>query len=643
LPRFEYDEFQLKAIKEIDKGHSVLVSAPTGAGKTAIAEYVIEKCMARRIGAVYTAPIKALSNQKFRDFKALYGEDKVGLLTGDVVINQDAPVLIMTTEIFRNTILDCPERLNGKEWVIFDEVHYIDDEERGTVWEESIILLPDHMRMLGLSATVPNIDELAGWIRQIHNHGLSVVLKKERPVPLKYLFQCNNKIFSSMQELKRSCYPELNRRKRIFPVMEPLPNKLMKLVGHLRENNMLPCIYFSFGRRRCENLAWEMSRVDFLNKEEKTRILEKYRNLLKQYDMESDRFAQHMETLIKKGVAFHHAGMLPTMKEIIEQLFTSRLVKMIFTTETFALGINMPAKTVVIDELRKYFGTHFGFLRNRDLQQMAGRAGRRGIDEIGYALIRVNPRQVYFKTLNRILYGDPEDVISQFNLSYACILHLYKDLKERIVDIYPKSFAYYQSDSRQHHADIMMIRAKLEMLKLFSYIRDGDLSEKAFVASQVYGYELPITELLEAGLFNNLSVKHIAALLSAIVFEPRKGQHKPKLAKDLNRISQKATKEIRRIIQVEKRLGIYPRTKRPHFHLAPAVMAWVEGKSFDKLNKYTDIDPGEIVRNFRMIIQLLRQLHMIEQVPKQLRDKFASALDKINRDEVDAERQLRME
>ena len=644
MPMYEYDDFQKQAIEKINHGHSVIVSAPTGAGKTAIAEYVIDLCISRQAGAVYTAPIKALSNQKFRDFKSLYGEDKIGLLTGDVTINADAPILIMTTEIFRNTILDCPNRLASKEWVIFDEIHYIDDEERGTVWEESIILLPEHMKMLGLSATIPNIYELADWIKSLHGPDISVILKKDRPVPLEYTFQCNNKIFTSMSRLKDSCYPELDtRKKRIFPHIEPIPNKIISLMKYLSKEEMLPCIYFAFSRKKCEALAWEMSRLNFLTSEEKDDILGRYRALLLKYDMQTDRFALHMESLIKKGVAFHHAGMLPTMKEIIEQLFTSRLIKVIFTTETFALGINMPAKTVVIDELRKFSGTHFGFMRSRDLQQMVGRAGRRGIDEKGYAVIRVNPRQVYFKTLKRILFNEPEDVISQFNLSYACLLHLYEDLKDKIIDIYPKSFAYFQSDSRQHNADLMLIRAKLEMLKMLLYIRDNALTEKGVIASQVYGYELPVTEMLESGIFSSLSVRHIAALLSAIVFEPRKRQKSPRLPKDIAMLSQTATKEARRIIKIEKRLNIFPKTKKPHFHLALAIIAWIDGKAFDKLSKYTDVDPGELVRNFRMVIQLLRQLRMIDRIPPQLRDKFSKAMNKINRDEIDAERQLRME
>ncbi len=639
---FQLDEFQKQALSAVDEGCSLLVSAPTGAGKTVIAEYVIHRCLEKNLGVIYCAPIKALSNQKFRDFRQRYGEEKIGILTGDVSLNPEAPVLIMTTEIFRNTILDCPYRLDSKFWVIFDEIHYIDDVERGTVWEESIIMMPKHMRLLGLSATIPNVEELGEWIRKIHSFPLKIIVEEHRPVPLEFRFQCHNEIFTSVSALKDQCYPWMANKRipRAWDVGAK-PNKLISLIKHLKEEDLLPCIYFAFSRRRCEVLAWEVRRMNFLSPSEAEEITTRYYELLERFGLIGDKFAEDMYDLVRRGIAFHHAGMLPTMKEVIEQLFTSRLIKVIFTTETFALGINMPARTVVFDELRKYYGTHFGELRTRDFYQMAGRAGRRGIDEKGYVYCRINPHHIDFYTLKRIIFGQPEKVISQFNMSYASILHLYKDLQDRLVDIYPLSFAHFQSSKREHREDIRIIRAKVRLLKELGYIRKNQLTEKGIFASHVYGYELPTTELYFAGLFRNLEAKQLLALASAIVFEPRKGQHKPPLPKGIKHLQKQSNRIIRRIIRMERKFQLLPVTKRLHFHLALAIVRWAEGESFERLNRYTDTDPGEIVRYFRMVIQLLKDICEVPLIDPTLKETIHSAIEKINRDEVDAERQLR--
>ena len=336
-----YDKFQQEAIDYINQGHSVIVSAPTGAGKTAIAEHVIYSSLESNIGVIYTAPIKALSNQKFRDFQNQFG-DKIGILTGDVSINPGAPVLIMTTEIFRNKILDEPESLEKYTWIIFDEIHYIDNPERGSVWEESLIFLPKHMKLLGLSATIPNIKQFATWIENIHDKQVKTVIEENRPVPLHFFFQAQNEVVDKIEQLRRIKYGK--------------PNKLSTLINYLRQHDGLPAIYFVFGRRRAEELAEELYSFDFLNKNEKQEITALYNSLCERFDLKTDKTAQFMLPLIQNGVAYHHAGMLPTLKEVIERLFTSRLLKVIFTTETFALGINMPSRSVMFDDLRKFYG-----------------------------------------------------------------------------------------------------------------------------------------------------------------------------------------------------------------------------------------------------------------------------------------------
>ena len=322
-----YDRFQNEAIEHINRGHSVIISAPTGAGKTAIAEHVIESSIMKGEGVIYTAPLKALSNQKFRDFQGRF-KDKIGLLTGDVSLNQNAPVLIMTTEIFRNKILERHDAMGASPWLIFDEIHYIDNPERGTVWEESLIFLPSHMNILGLSATIPNIKQFSDWISSIHKKDVKIVVEENRPVPLHFFFQSNNEVVDRIERLRKT------RAMR--------PNKLSTLINYIKERSGFPCIYFVFGRRRSEYLAAELYGFNFLSAEEEARITSMYESLCRQFDLTHEKSANILSNFVRKGVAYHHAGMLPTLKEVVERLFTSRLLKVIFTTETFALRINMP-------------------------------------------------------------------------------------------------------------------------------------------------------------------------------------------------------------------------------------------------------------------------------------------------------------
>ncbi len=637
-----YDFFQQKAIDYIKKGHSVIVSAPTGAGKTVIAEYVINDCLEKGTKAVYTAPIKALSNQKFREFQEAF-PDKIGILTGDVSINSHAPILIMTTEIFRNKLLEEAEELSEYSWIIFDEIHYLDDYERGTVWEESLIFLPGHMKMLALSATIPNIDEFADWIHSIHNRPLKIVKEEKRPVPLHFYYQCQGEIVDSINKVKRlegrrKFYYYKGRR---FPKKEHLkPNKPTALISHLFKNDRLPCIYFSFGRRRCEYLAEEMGGFDFLNAEEKIKIRALFHELCQKFDLVNEKGAAMIEPLVERGIAYHHAGMLPTLKEVIERLFTSRLIKVIFTTETFALGINMPARTVVFDELRKYYGRFHANLRTRDFYQMAGRAGRRGIDVEGFVYARVNPHFITFQELKRIIYGEPEKVRSRFNASYATVLNLFGRYGEKLYDIYPKSFHYFREKKKSREKALDLLHAKVKILREFGYIKAERLTEKGSFASKIYGYELSLSELYEERVLEQLSERELGVLSLALVYEPRRGAARPKLGKRLRSLKNITDKIVESIQRREKRLGIRPLSKPYFYGLSSCVEAWMNGVGFDEILRYSDADEGEIIRYFRMAIQILREI-LDTPCSAILKEKVKKAIRLINRDIIDAEKQLR--
>lgn len=645
----ELDPFQKEAISWIEKEHSVLVSAPTGAGKTLIAESAIDQAVSRNEAVIYTAPIKALSNQKYRDFRARY-HDRVGILTGDVSINPDAPILIMTTEIYRNSLFEMAPRIGQVGWVIFDEIHYLDDPERGTVWEESILFTPPQIRILALSATIPNVAELATWIRSIHERPIVVVEDTHRPVPLAFHFQCQGKLLSDMKQLRNQGYLgrdnwrlSWRERRRGFRPLRAKPNRLDHLLKHLQDEKRLPAIYFIFGRRRAELLAMEASQFDFLSSTERIEIVRLYEELLMRYDLTQEPSAAGLRELITQGIAYHHAGMLPTLKEVIEQLFTSRLIKLIFTTETFALGINMPARSVVFDELEKFYGTNFKPLTTRDFYQMAGRAGRRGMDERGFVYLRIHPNDTPFHDVERIIHGKPEPIRSQFNTTYATLLNLYRSLGPKLIDIYPRSFHYFQSSDKKRHGAREHIERKLVLLNDLGHISKNGLTPKGEFAASLFGYELVLAELHEDGILNGLDPARLNVLLSSLVFEPRRGDHVPKLRREDDEFARGIERYARLIHRKERKYHVFPYSKPPHFHLAHVMDRWTHGETFDHLFRITDVDEGELVRHFRMVIQILRDLMHAPHVSDTLRVCAKEARRRINRDVVDAEKQLRVE
>ncbi|MBI1976705.1 MAG: DEAD/DEAH box helicase [Candidatus Omnitrophica bacterium] len=644
---FQYDPFQKQAMEWIDKGESVLVSAPTGAGKTAIAEYALEQVLARGKEAIYTAPIKALSNQKYRDFSAKYG-DRIGIITGDVAINPQAPILIMTTEIYRNTLFEDPRRVSEVEWVIFDEFHYIDDYARGTVWEESIMFSPEHIRFLCLSATIPNVEELADWMGKVCNHPVNVVVETHRPVPLTFCFQCQGQLLPDFKALHRQGYQnqgnwgrwrDWERRR---PHFHAKPNRLDTLIRHLIAKEQLPCLYFTFGRQRTEQLAQELGEFNFLSALEQKQIRNLFEELLEKYQLNHEKSAYALRDLIDRGIAYHHAGMLPSLKEVVERLFTSGLIKMIFTTETFALGINMPARTVVFDELRKFYGYKFDNLRTRDFYQMAGRAGRRGMDTEGFVYVRVNPNDIPYHEVFRIITGKPEAVFSQFNTGYATVLNLYREFQEQLPTIYNRSLHHFQSSKKDRHKGYEALSRKLALLHQMGYLHQRQLTPKGEFASWMYGYELALAEMQEERWLDTLTDIELNVVLAALVYEPRKGEHRPHLDKGIKRLARRCEEFTDKIHHQEQHYKILPRTKPAYFYLAPAMVAWCNGLPFDKTLRLSMADEGEIVRYFRMAIQLLRQLHRAPTVSDSLRNKARKAIERINRDVVDAEWQLRV-
>ena len=642
------DPFQEQAIRAIDRGESVLVAAPTGAGKTLIAEYAIDQAMQRGRQIVYTAPIKALSNQKFRDFTAKYG-DRIGILTGDVSINYGAPGLIMTTEIFRNTLLEDPDRLAEVDFVIFDEFHFINDRERGTAWEESVIFAPPGIRFICLSATMPNVDELAGWVREVRDAPVEVVLEETRPVPLERRLWADGFGLMDLGQLEQLMM-RLARGER----PKRLPNlRSEALLDHIEAEGRLPCLYFCFNRRLCEVRAKANANRQLLTPAESSQVARLFDELCERFDVAHEASAIHMGELVRRGVGFHHAGILPTLKEVVERLFTSGLVKMLFTTETFALGVNMPAQSVVLDAVEKYHGTHFGYLRAREYQQMSGRAGRRGMDTQGYVFARVDVEEQTFHGVKHVVAGRPERVESQFNLSYATILSLYDRWRERLFDVCDQSFAAYQQRGRPQRRKPRrrgrepqrvgmrdLVKRRLEVLRTLGHLSKKGPTAKGRFAIHIPGYELQATELHEAGILKELTEHELNVLVSALIYEARRGArgHIPRGL--LGRVRRRATRLVRGIHDLEHHAGIPDPVRKLDLNLGMAVFGWSRGMDFADLPSVTSAAEGDIIRTLRMTIQVLRELRKATK-DKALREKLVKAERAINRGAVDAERQLR--
>lgn len=444
------DPFQKEAITALMNGDSVLVSAPTGTGKTLIADYLTETSFKHGRHIVYTAPIKALSNQKFKEFKALLGEEHVGILTGDVVVNPTAPVLIMTTEIFRNLLHTDRDRLSSVGHVIFDEIHYIDDPMRGSVWEESLIFMPPDMRFLGLSATIPNVDELAQWIGSIQGRPVKVVTHTERAVPLMHrLYE---------RALGECTFKQLQRRYKRYAARFGTTSagnisaafeatRHIDLLKHIAPD-LLPTLFFSFSRRKCESYAFELSLAhSFSTLEEQDEIRHVIEKTLERYNGAGSRSVRSAEALFLKGIAFHHAGLLPVVKDIVEELFERRLIKVLYCTETFAVGLNFPCRTVCFDAMTKWDGTRFRSLTNREYFQMAGRAGRRGIDTHGYVFTVVDFNFFSPNEFPSMREDEVEPISSRFTLTYNSVLNLVKNYdRPEIERILQRNFASFQAE-----------------------------------------------------------------------------------------------------------------------------------------------------------------------------------------------------
>jgi superfamily II RNA helicase len=625
--------FQEQALQSIEQGHSVIVSAPTGAGKTLIAEFAIERALSLGKRILYTSPIKALSNQKYRDFRRRHG-DLIGIMTGDVTINPGAPVQIMTTEIFRNTIFEDPGRLEGISHVVMDEVHFISDMDRGTVWEESIIFAPKQIRFVGLSATISNLDEFRRWIEYVRESRVDLVHTDERPVPL------SHELFIPETGICR-----VGEYKRVLPRARSLARKRqhrrLDIIRHLTDENLLPALFFCFSRKECEARALRAMRRRFLQPSERDVILLDFDELAGQFEVTEDPATRNLREMAGCGILYHHAGMMPRHKELVERLFTGGDVRLLFTTETFALGVNMPARAVIFSSLRKFDGVGFSYLSTLSYYQMAGRAGRQGLDEEGTVYSLVDVERDDPKDVKNVIFGRMEKLESRFNLSYSAILNLYDRLGDDIWSAVDRSFAAFQHGGRSER-DRALLEARLEILRSMGYIAGERVTGKGRFAYRLNAYEIQVTELYFDGVFEGLSAEDCALVIVALVFEARRGGGGGVTFTRLSNVEQRAAKLMRAFQRAETKRGIENTVKAADWSLSSAVRAWTSAADFREMEEHTTSRDGDLVRTFRMAVQVLRQFARAASDDELLAEKLWQAFELVNRDEVDAELELRI-
>jgi superfamily II RNA helicase len=471
---FPLDDFQVEAIRAIEAGQSVIVSAPTGAGKTLVAEFAIHAALAASRRLAYTTPLKALSNQKFADFTRELGADSVGILTGDVKVNPHAPILVMTTEILRNALYG--SGLDGLQYIVLDECHYMGDEGRGTVWEEIIIAAPPDVVLVGLSATVANVKEIADWISIVHRP-IVPIYHPHRPVPLAYVI---GDLAGEIHEIDRV----RSGRARVIGDEPRGPDDRGRwytrrvvpptvLLEALEARGWLPTIYFIFSRVGCERAMQDVltEGKSLLGAPQQREVDTAIGDLIRESPTVAESVLnQSVFEALRLGIGLHHAGILPSVKRLIEVLFERGLCKAVFATETMSLGIHMPARSVVLQGLTKRTDRGFRSLSHNELTQMAGRAGRRGIDPEGTCVVALDARDG-LDDLLRVIDGSPEPIESQFKLGYGSVALLLSTgaapdaLRRRI----ESSFGQYQNLKRirEVEADVGALEASLEQLRRY--------------------------------------------------------------------------------------------------------------------------------------------------------------------------------
>jgi superfamily II RNA helicase len=726
---FPLDSFQLEAIAHLAEGQSVMVAAPTGTGKTLVAEYAIWLAQQRNQRVIYTTPLKALSNQKYRDLRDVYGYDAVGLVTGDIVEHSRASVVIMTTEVYRNMLLEeggdrftsdenpIPSSLADVGFVIFDELHYLSDVGRGPVWEEAIICSPKHVQLVGLSATVSNAEDLASWISRVHRP-ISLVVHEQRAVPLEHYYFLDNKLHlvqnADGQRIER--FPDIGGEAKLAQIMgrnrsytfddedededdfwygrnkkrkaavadeasgasttteastreqpkakrpperkAPEPGEILTV---LRDADLLPCLYFLPGRRIVEEAAMSAALHLFTSPEEQELIKAEVGIWLEQLPKE-DRSLQQVYSLtelLPRGLAFHHAGLLPGLKVLVETLFARGYLRAVFATDTLALGVNMPARSVVVGSLSKFDGQEMRLLTPNEYRQLTGRAGRRGMDIHGAAIIPYSPWEPFETSFQRIT-DELQPVTSSFIIRYNSILNLWHpgDV-QHLRRICASSLREYQRYLLWEHREVARLE-KLEMryqakgkkenkkrakavdgatqalerrrqsigsyplsragaaeldgtifaLRTLGYIgQDDKLTVKGRLLRGIFHPSgVLIVELMMLGALDGLTAGELAEVCSWFTFDnDRRLNNRDILSNSMKRVRGELWRIEQHVHGIEERANLnYTSGIVPEFH--GVALAWSRGTSLSGLLRRIDLAEGDLLMLLNQTIDLVQQV-----------------------------------
>ena len=655
---FPPDDYQVTACGHLADGLGVLVAAPTGAGKTVVGECACWLALAAGQKCFYTTPIKALSNQKYADLVARHGEANVGLLTGDVSVNGEAPIVVMTTEVLRNMLYAGSPTLAGLGYIVMDEVHYLADRFRGAVWEEIILTLPAAVTLVALSATVSNAEEFGEWLEQARGGRVGVVVSERRPVPLRQQVAVGRDLVDLFDVKDHSVNPKLKqvahlqslqlngrrqpqpgrRPRRSGPFGDPAmarrsgaadrahgPNltpSRRQLVLAMRRENLLPAIVFVFSRAGCDAAVRQLASdgVQLTTPDERADLLEitaRHGAALGPDDKAAIGWDDFVDALLD-GIAAHHAGLLPVVKAVVEEAFTAGLVKVVFATETLSLGINMPARSVVIEKLTKFNGEVHADVTPGEYTQLTGRAGRRGIDTLGHAIVLwqagMNPAALAGLASRRTY-----PLRSSFAPTYNMAVNLLGlRSRDQALALLRGSFAQFQADRRRggRAGDTLASRDALAeqferlctVLSRLGYLTsEGGVTGSGRRLAQIYAeMDLVIAEALRHDVLNGLAVPELAATLSGVVFEARRDglSRPPGYATTGLRLMRRVVVDVRTI---ERECGVAP--GRPlDAGFAGAAYDWAAGASLsDVLGAYR-LPAGDFVRWTRQIIDLAQQV-----------------------------------
>jgi ATP-dependent RNA helicase HelY len=667
---FGLDSFQLEAIDAVDQHVNVLVSAPTGSGKTLIANYAIGQILERGERAFYTTPLKALSNQKYKELCELYGQDRVGLLTGDTSMNRSADVIVMTTEVLRNMLLTESDQLISLGLVVLDEVHYLQDPFRGGVWEEVLILTPSAVRFVALSATIGNARFLGDWFEQVRGP-TSVIIEQTRPIQLhnhlaimrrgqpmadiidlldgSRLSDESRRIDNVMKATRRfRPGPKWKGPKSSAPPPPYRSPRRSELLQALERDGLLPVIVFIFSRAACDDAVHQCRRDGLLfttpDERREIEIIAEARLLgFSHDDLQALEYADFIDCL-RRGLAMHHAGMVPAFREVVEACFERNLLAVVFATETLALGVNMPARSVALERFSKFSDAGRRFLTSGEFSQMTGRAGRRGLDDEGHAIVCFTP-EVALRDVGRVALAPPSELHSSFRPTYNFTANLINRFDfETALEVVQRSYAQFETDHRPRGTKRPLgeqMVARHHVLEELGYADGWKLNQQGQLLRSIYHEcDLMIAESITAGIFEDLEASELAGVLSCFVFESKRASRAINAAKKVTTKKKKSLNdrlgherrdsivervhEVRMIaagiIEVESRFTV-PHAKEPDGKFATTIAAWARGASLSTVLDVADVQigqtsPGDFVRNAKQVADLCEQLARMDHLPR---------------------------